>query len=144
MKFLAKLSAAVLVSSLSASELSPGELSPGVLHLIGQDTRAIFAIDLDRYRDSVLNKFFPWDSGRPASDMTGGVITVLSGLQDGAAPLTVFLGTAPAAARDGAMQTAVLSPGTAIQGDAARVQDAIRRWRQSARAVELAQGALAQ
>lgn len=133
MKFLAKLSAAVLVSSLSA-----GELSPGVLRLIGQDTRAIFAIDLDRYRNSVLNKFYPWDSGRPASEMTGELITILSGLKDGAVPLTVFLGTSPAVARDNALQTAVLGPGTTVQGDAASVQEAVRRWRQDERAGELA------
>jgi hypothetical protein len=132
-KFLAKLSAAVLVSSLSA-----GELSPGVLRLFGEDTRAIFAVDLERYRNSMLNKFFPWDPRGPASEMTGELITILSGLQDGAVPLSVFLGTAPAAARDNALQTAVLGPGTTVQGDAAKVQEAIRRWRQNERAGELA------
>jgi hypothetical protein len=133
MKFLAKLSAALLAGSLSA-----GELSPGVLRLIGQDTRAMFAVDLDRYRSSILNKFYPWDSERPASEMTGTVVTILSGQREGAAPLTVFLGTSPAAPRDNAIETAVLGPGATVQGDAATVQEAIRRWRQDERAGELA------
>jgi hypothetical protein len=85
-----------------------------------------------------LNKFFPMDYGPPASEMTGGLITILSGLQDGAVPLTVFLGTAPTAQRDNAMQTAVLGPGATVQGDAASVQEAVRRWRQDERAGELA------
>src|SRR5207247_10656442 len=70
MKSAAKLSLAILTTVLMASELDPK-----LMRLIGPDTKRLYGIDVERYRNSMLATFYPvWLGGLSRFGMDEGQI----------------------------------------------------------------------
>jgi hypothetical protein len=119
MRFLAMLGVGLLAMSLSAAELNPK-----LLALIGPDASVVVGMDIERYRTSVLNDFFPWYPG-PDEGRVRRMIKILKNAEGAGSALWVFVGT-PLSIED-----AVLDATTSVAGDTEGTAEAIRRWNQT-------------
>jgi hypothetical protein len=133
MKSAAKLSIAMLTTVLTASELDPK-----LIRLIRPDTRAIYGIHVERYRNSMLASFYPvWleELSRGFGMEEGQIHQFMMAKRDGAdgeMQLIMFrrAPSVPIVPTNEVVSMALLDSTTGIVGDADSVREAIGRWRQ--------------
>jgi hypothetical protein len=141
MRLAAKFSAVALTTVLMA-----GEVDPKLLRLIGPDTKTIYGIDVERYRNSKLSKIYPvWlgvlpgEAGKDQQSQIRQLIVATAGGLDREMPLMIFRGALPVSrfqqsgAEEGSeipFRVAVLDTATGIAGGVDSVREAMERWRQ--------------
>src|SRR6266550_733464 len=105
--------------------LMASDLDPKLLRLIGPDTRAIYGVDVERYRQSKLDSFFPMSTGDTVSADEGNIrqlMVVALGELDQPLQFMVFRGTLSSGQVE---NMALLDSTTGITGDADSVRAAI-------------------
>jgi hypothetical protein len=119
---------------LLASVLIAAEIDPKLLPLIAPESKAIYGVDVDRYRSSALSKLFPlWlEGGVPATIVTELSQLIVTQGDDRDARLTILRGSLSQfePAPDTGARVAVLDAATRIFGDEISVPAALERWRE--------------
>src|SRR6266850_6390455 len=127
-------SAARLGMAMWTAVLIASDLDPKLLRLIGPDTKAIYGIDVARYRHSMLAELFPMSTGFTADEGKIHLLMVaIHGELDHPLQLRVLRGALSPVLGE---NVALLDSTTGVTGDEDRVREAIGRWRQEMGATE--------